>query len=229
LRVRKAFYHAIDIEPLISGPFKGYAKPASQLLTPYIFGHNPDIKRLSYNISLAKKLLNESGYKNGFEIEMDCITIGYEYNKINCELIKKQLSKVGINIKINNLSIEEFNKKVIYDKNTSLWLVGWGTVSLDGGFVYDLFIRTNGENLIGYYNSGHYSNPKVDEIGIESSSEMNPIFRTKLLQEGFKIAHTEDIFTIPLFSQELLILTTNELVMKPRADLRFIVQDIKLI
>jgi len=112
---------------------------------------------------------------------------------------------------------------------TSLWLVGWGTVSLDGGFVYDLFIRTNGENLIGYYNSGHYSNPKVDEIGIESSSEMNPIFRTKLLQEGFKIAHTEDIFTIPLFSQELLILTTNELVMKPRADLRFIVQDIKLI
>jgi peptide/nickel transport system substrate-binding protein len=225
LRVRKAFYHAIDIEPLINGPFKGYAKPASQLLTPYVFGYNPDIKRLSYNTSLAKELLNESGYNNGFEIEMDCITEGYEYNKINCELIKEQLSEVGIKIKINNLSIEDFNKKVIFDKNTSLWLVGWGTVSIDGGFVYDLFIRTFGENILGYYNSGHYSNSKVDSIGIEASSEMNPTFRINLLQEGFKIAHVDDIFTIPLFSQELLILT-NDIVMIPRADLRFIAKDI---
>jgi peptide/nickel transport system substrate-binding protein len=229
VRVRKAFYHAINIEPLINGPFNGYAKPASQLLTPYIFGYNPDIKRLEYNTSEAKKLLNESGYGNGFEIEMDCITIGYDYNKINCELIKEQLSKVGITVKLNELSIEDFNKKVVIEKNTSLWLVGWGTVSFDGGFVYDLFIRTKGENLIGYYNSGHYSNKEVDEIGINASTEMNPTFRNKLLQDGFKIAHTKDIFTIPLFSQELLILTSNNINMTPRADLRFNANEIRLI
>lgn len=229
VRVRKAIYHAIDIEPLINGPFKGYAQPASQLLTPHIFGYNPDIKRLSYNLSMAKKLLNESGYKNGFDIQMDCITIGYEYNKINCELIKKQLSKVGINLTLNELSIEEFNKKVVYNKNTSLWLVGWGTVSFDGGYIYDLFIRTEGENILGFYNSGHYSNTRVDEIGFEASTEMNSFFRTKLLQEGFRIAISEDICVIPLFSQELLILTSKEIIMEPRADLRFNVKELDII
>lgn len=228
LRVRKAFYHAINISPLIDGPFEGYAIPASQLLTSYIFGYNPNIQRLSYNVSLAKELLNESGYNNGFEIEMDCITEGYDYNKLNCDLIKEQLSKVGINVKINDLSIEEFNKKVVIDRNTSLWIVGWGTVSLDGGFVYDLFIRTVGENLLGYYNSGYYSNQKVDEIGIQASTEMNSLLRKNLLQEGFRIALSEDIFTVPLFSQELLILTSNEVDMKPRADLRFIASEIKI-
>jgi peptide/nickel transport system substrate-binding protein len=229
VRVRKAMYHAINITPLINGPFQGYAKPASQLLTQYIFGYNPDIKRLNYDLSIAKKLLNESGYKDGFEIEMDCITIGYDYNKINCDLIKDQLSKIGIKLRINNLSIEEFNKKVVYDKNTSLWLVGWGTVSFDGGFVYDLFLRTEGENLTGYYNSGHYSNKRVDELGNEASTEMNPTFRMKKLQEGYKIAHDQDFFVIPLFSQELIILTSIDIKITPRADLRFIVKDIEMI
>ena len=229
VRVRRAFYHAIDIVPLINGPFRGYAKPASQLLTQYIFGYNPEIKRLPYNQTLAKELLNESGYINGFEMEMDCITIGYEYNKINCEQIKEQLSKVGIEIKINYLSAEEFNNKVIYEKNTSLWLVGWSPASFDGGFVYDLFIRTIGENIIGFYNSGHYSNLKVDELGIQASTEMNPTFRSKLLQEGFKIALEEDVFSIPLFSQELLILTSNDIILSPRADSRFLASDIDIL
>lgn len=229
VRVRRAFYHAIDIEPLINGPFRGYAKPASQLLTQYIFGYNPEIKRLPYNQTLAKELLNESGYINGFEIEMDCITLGYEYNKINCEQIKEQLSKVGIEIKINYLSAEEFNKKVIYEKNTSLWLVGWSPASFDGGFIYDLFIRTIGENIIGYYNSGHYSNSKVDELGIQASTEMNPTFRSKVLQEGFKIALEEDVFSIPLFSQELLILTTNDIILSLRADSRFLASGIEIL
>jgi len=50
-RVRKAIYQAIDIAPLINGPFKGLAKPASQFITPYIFGYNPGIERLPYNVT----------------------------------------------------------------------------------------------------------------------------------------------------------------------------------
>ena len=113
IRVRKAIYQAIDIEPLINGPFMGFAKPASQFLTPYIFGYNPDIKRLSYNISNAILLLNEAGYENGFNIDLDCITVGFDYNLDNCQLIADQLLEIGINVSINNLSVEDFNKKVV--------------------------------------------------------------------------------------------------------------------
>jgi peptide/nickel transport system substrate-binding protein len=227
--VRKAMYHAIDVDPLIKGPFKGYATPASQLLTPYIFGYNPAIKRLNYNVSLAKELMIEAGYGDGFEIELDCITVGYDYNELNVELIKEQLSLIGIDVKLNKLSYDKFSEKVVYNQNTSLWLIGWGTVSFDGGDVYKRFVMSRTENVSGFYNSGYYSNPEVDAIGLEASKEMNPNKRSDLLQEGFRIAHVDDVFVIPLFSQELIILTSNKININPRGDERFVIKDIRIL
>ena len=81
----------------------------------------------------------------------------------------------------------------------------------------------------GYYNSGHYSNFEVDRLGLEASSEMNPMVRLKLLQDGFKIALVDDVIVIPLFSQELFVLTSDSVIMPLNPDMRLIVEDIKLI
>jgi peptide/nickel transport system substrate-binding protein len=229
LRVRKAFYHAIDIEPLINGPFEGLAIPATQYISPYIFGYNPEIERLPYNIEQARDLLIEAGYEDGFEIEMDCITEMYDYNKENCRLIAEQLSEIGINISLNELSKEEFNKKVVIEKNTSLWLVGWGILSPDGGVAFDYFIRTEGDNYLGFLNSGHYSNSNVDILGEKASLEMDTRLRQKYLKEGFKIAVVDDVTIIPLFSQELFVFASKNVEIEPRADLKFYVENIQFI
>ena len=149
------------------------------------------------------------------------------YNVENTRLIAEQLSEIGINVSINGLSIEEFNKKVVVEKNTSLWLVGWGTISVDGGVVYDYFIKTEGENFSGFYNSGYYSNDEVDRIGMEASFEMDPEKRLELLQEGFRIAIVDDVIVVPLFSQELFVFTADYVEMVPRADLKIVVEDIR--
>jgi hypothetical protein len=52
--------------------------------------------------------------------------------------------------------------------------------------------------------------------------------RLRLLQQGFRIALVDDVMVIPLFSQELLILTANDIDLIPRADLRIVVKDIKI-
>ncbi|NTW44431.1 MAG: hypothetical protein HGB14_08365, partial [Anaerolineaceae bacterium] len=92
VRVRKAIYQAIDIDPLMNGPFKGFAQPESQFITPFIFGYNPEIIRLPYNLSSSRQLLEEAGYKQGLSIVLDCITEGFPYNAENCNLITQQLS-----------------------------------------------------------------------------------------------------------------------------------------
>jgi peptide/nickel transport system substrate-binding protein len=171
----------------------------------------------------------EAGYADGFEIELDCITIGYDYNDLNCELIKEQLSNIGVDVKLNKLSTNEFIEKVVYNQNTSLWLIGWGTPSFDGGDIYNKFLMSRAENLTGFYNSGYYSNPEVDAIGLEALKEMNQNRRLDLLQEGFRIAHLDDVFVIPLFTQELIILSSNNVNINPRADERFIVKDITFV
>jgi peptide/nickel transport system substrate-binding protein len=227
IRVRKAIYQAINITPLINDPFKGLAKPTSQLVTPYIFGYNPQIERLPYNITAAKQLLAEAGYEEGFDIVMDCITEGFEYNAENCYLITQQLSNIGIHVIMNNLSMDEYNDKVIREKNTSMYLFGWGEISMDGSRIYDLF-RSVGENL-GTYNSGYYSNAEVDQLGIAASQEMNTYERLLLLQEGFRIALVDDVAVVPLFSQILFTLTAPDVEFIPRADLRVVVKDIRFL
>ncbi len=226
VRVRKAIYQAINITPLIAGPFQGFAQPESQFISPYIFGYNPEIKRLPYNISSSRQLLAEAGYEQGFDIVMDGITEGYEYNAENCYLIVQQLSKVGIHVMMNNLSTDEYNDKVVRERNTSMYLIGWGTISADGGSMYDYFIRSIGEHL-GSLNSGHYSNAEVDRLGAAASHEMNTEERLHLLQGGFRIALVDDVMVVPLFSQELLVLTGKDIELTPRADLRSVVKDIR--
>jgi len=228
VRVRRAIYQAINITPLINGPFHGFAYPESQFITPYIFGYTPEINRLPYSQSASRQLLREAGYEHGFNITMDCITKGYEYNAENCYLITQQLSEVGIHVKMNNLSMEEFDQKVAKERNTSMYLVGYGTISADGGAMYDYFIRTVGENL-GVLNSGYYSNAEVDRLGAAAAQEMDPTTRLQLLQHGFRIALVDDVMVVPLFSQELLTLTRNNITLEPRADLRSIVKDIRIL
>lgn len=226
LSVRKAIYHAINVTEIINGPFQGFALPATQLLSTYHFGYNPFIQRLSYDVELARSLLNESGYSNGFDIELDAITVGYEFNRLHAELIKEQLSHIGVNVTINQLNTSGYRDKVTLQKNSSFWLIGWTYGMIDGGYIYPYYIMSEGEQFQGLYNSGHYFNPQVDEIGFEMRYEMDTKERNELIQEGFRIALEEDVVFVPLVIQELIIITQNNLSLKTRADSKLIIKDI---
>ena len=97
---------------------------------------------------------------------------------------------------------------------------------MDGGWIYDLFVRSVGENL-GSHNSGYYSNAEVDRLGIAASQEMDTYERLQLLQEGFRIALVDDVAVVPLLSQVLFTLTASDIEFIPRADLRVVVKDIR--
>ena len=143
-------------------------------------------------------------------------------------MIKEQLAKIGIHVTLNNLSMAEFNNKVIYERNTSMYLYGWGEISEDGGWVYNMFVRSIGDSY-GSHNSGYYSNSDVDQLGKTASNEMNLNKRLQMLQEGFWIALVEDVAVVPLFYQILFTLTSPDVKFIPRADLRVIVKDIQFI
>ena len=56
---------------------------------------------------------------------------------------------------------------------------------------------------------------------------MDPKKKLKLLQDGFKIAIVDDVIVVPLFSQELFVLTVDYVEMQPRADSKIVVEDIR--
>jgi peptide/nickel transport system substrate-binding protein len=226
VRVRKAIYHAINISYIIDNIFNGsnFAEPASQFVTPLIFGYNPNIKRLEYDINRSKELMKKAGYENKFELNFDCIESSYVQCRIS-EILQSQLSEI-IDVKINYLSIEDYYMK-IGTRNISFYIIGWLAGTGDGGEIYDYLIRTvDQEAGVGTYNIGYYSNQEVDRIGENISHILNPKDRLKLMQEGFKIA-MDDVAWIPLYSPKCIYCINDNIAWDPGPSLTISVEDIR--
>ena len=225
IRVRKAIYHAINIDEIIERAFNKsiFAEPASQFVTPLIFGYNPNITRLPYNVTKSKELLNESGYSDGFNLVLDCVEEACTNTKI-CEVIDEQLSKV-LNFSLNRLPIGEYYEKIC-SRNTSCYILGWMAATGDGGEIYDYMIRSvDSDAGVGTFNLGYYSNPEVDRIGEEITYMMEYEERLKLIQEGFEVA-MEDIAWIPLLSSNLIYGVVDEVNWEPCNNMLISIQDI---
>ena len=222
MRVRKALYHAIDVDSIIQ-TLGLAAEPASQFLSPLIFGYNPEINRLPYDVNLSRQLLREAGYENGFDITLDC---PQEYpTQINLSKeIVNQLAQI-INVSLNLLPAEEFYHK-LYSGNCSIFISGWIPATGDGGEIFDYLLRSEHDPLgIGAYNLGHYSNQSVDQITSDISHTMDLKARKLLMRDGFKIA-MDDIACIPLYISVCNIGMVEYIAWNPRSDLSTLVEEI---
>jgi len=226
VRIRKAMYHAIDVNLLIKKFFISSAEPASQFLSPLIFGYNPSIKRLPYDLNLSRQLLKDAGYENGFNLTLDCPEEFPLQIEIS-EEIATQLSQV-LSVTVNLLPSEEFYEK-LYAKNCSIYFSGWIPATGDGGEIFDYLLRSEDHPLgIGSYNFGYYSNQTVDQITQEITHTMNQKTRLDLMQKGFKVA-MDDVACIPLYISVCNIGIADYIVWKPRSDLMILVGEITVI
>ena len=96
-KVRQAIEYAIDKEAICNGPGLGLYKPAYQIVTDDSPDYNPSCPPRKYNPDLAKKLLAEAGYPNGFSFK------GYFQDntwKDGVVAVQSYLDKVGIKMEI---------------------------------------------------------------------------------------------------------------------------------
>ena len=223
VRVRKALYYAIDVDTIIK--VLGLpAEPASQFLSPLIFGYNPTIKRLPYDLNLSRQLLRDAGYENGFNLTLDCPENSVMQLKISKEIVR-QLSQI-VNISINLLSSEEEYYTKLYMGNCSIYFLGWIPATGDGGEIFDYLLRSENHPLgRGSYNFGYYSNRTVDELTSEVSYTMNQKTRMSLMRDGFKVA-MDDVACIPLYISVCNIAFPEYLEWSPRSDLSTLVEEI---
>ena len=226
VRVRKAIYYAIDSIEIIENAFSGYAEPASQFVTPYIFGYNPELKIPSYNLEKARQYMKYADYENGFEVVLDTTTVSA--NRVNVSnTIVDQLSKINITVIPNILSSDDFYNKIM-SGNSSFYIVGWVIDSGDAGEIFDNILRSvDINNGFGTFNFGNYSNPEIDRIADDIYYNMNTKERLQLMQDGFNIS-MEDIACVPLYIYKGISAMINEISWQPRADGLIKLEDIDI-
>ncbi len=200
IRVRKAFYHAIDASVLTEGILKGAAAPAASLIAPVLSPGVSDLKRLPFDPEKARSLLAEAGYPAGFSLELVCPMNRYVEDEKICQAIAAMLSNVGIDVQLAVMEKARFFKR-LRSGMTSFYLVGWLPASYEGLNVLRALAATPlDDGFFGVYNKTGYSNARLDFLTREGQAEIDPEKRAAMIAEAFDIL-AADVAYIPLYQQ----------------------------
>jgi peptide/nickel transport system substrate-binding protein len=200
-RVRQAMYQAIHIEAMRDKIMTGLAKPTGGPTSNPIGTYNdPQIEaRLPYDLAAARKLMQEAGYGEGFEVTLDCPNNRYVNDEEICVALAGMWAQIGIKIKVNAMPrVLYFPKLEKYD--SSLYLYGWGGAITDAETIMTPVWRNVGEKGVGLNNYGRWVNDKFDALAAQSSIEPDPKKREALVKAAlteFKNGH----YIIPLHRQ----------------------------
>lgn len=218
-RVRLAFYKAIDVPTLVKVVMRGYAKPAGLLVAPQVFGYDPllDI-RLPFDPEGARKLLADAGYAKGFELTLDCPNNRYVNDERVCLTVAQMLAKVGVMVRVNAMPRSTYFPK-LQSYDTSFFLFGAGSPTLDGHYTLQALMRTRATGEDGLWNIGGYSNPQLDARTERAAVESVSARRYDLIRDAFRI-HAQDIGHIPLYHQVIPWVTRKPFEVVHRADNR---------
>lgn len=202
VRVRRAFYQAIDTEAIRSRVMRGAATPTALMVAPGIRGFVPEMnKRLPFDPEASKKLLADAGYPSGFEVTMNCPNDRYVNDGEICQAVASGLAKVGVKINLQAESKATYFQKIL-SRNTSFYLLGWTPGTYDAHNVLSSLMATPTDKGQGQFNLGSYSNPKVDELTLKIQSETDQPKRNAMIAEAFKL-HADDVGHLPLHQQAL--------------------------
>ena len=178
---------------------RGLSKPTGGI-TPSILASNPEAeRRLPYDPVLAKKLLADAGYPNGFGFTLDCPNNRYINDEQICVAVSGMLAKVGLRVKVNA------QPRAIYfarlpKREVSAYMLGWGGAITDAQTIFTPVLHSNDGKGAGDFNYGNYVNKKLDALIDAAKVESDPQKRKKEIADAIA-EHNAQIHHVPLHRQ----------------------------
>jgi peptide/nickel transport system substrate-binding protein len=218
IRVRKAFYHAIDIDKIRDRIMRGKATPTALMLAPTTNGFDLALNdRYPYDLDLAKRLLEEAGYPDGFEVGIDCPNDRYVNDELICQAIVSMLAKIGVKVNLTAQTKSKYFQKIL-KQDTSFYMLGWAaSATKDGYSTLSQLVASRDSGLGASYNIGGYSSSEVDALIRKIGSEVDLAKRQELFSEAFRI-HKEEFGHLPLHQQALAWGTRDDIEVVQAAD-----------
>ena len=200
VRVRKALYQAIDSATLNRVSMRGLSQPTGTLVAPQVNGWTKKVDaRWPFSIEASKKLLDEAGYKDGFEVDLACPNNRYINDEEICQAVTAMWAKVGVKAKLRTLPLVTYFP-MIQRYEASIYMLGWGVPTFDALYSLQSLTRSVGAGGDGNYNVGRYSNPQMDALIERIKKETDAKNRNDLIEKALELSHT-DVSHIPLHNQ----------------------------
>jgi peptide/nickel transport system substrate-binding protein len=172
LKVRQAIAHALDRQAIIDGAMFGQGTPIGSHFAPHHPAYVELVETYPYDPELAKELLAEAGFPDGFKATLKLPPPSYA--RRGGEIIASQLREVGIDLEIIPVEWAQWLDQVFKAKD------------------YDLTIVSHTEpNDIGIYARDDYyfdyHNPAFNEVMAELDVTADEDQRYALLRQAQEI------------------------------------------
>lgn len=203
-KVRQAFAHALDLKAIQRVVMRGASTPTGLMVAPGIVGFDEALNTpYEFNPDRSRALLAEAGYPDGFPVTLDCPNDRYVNDEAICSAVIPMLQRVGVKASLNAQTLSlHFNKIGAAEKyNTSFYMLGWTPGTYDSLNTLQNIMTLDGSGQ-GTWNSGRYTNPRVEELHDQIAVTVDADKRNELIREAFQI-HKDDVGHLPLHQQAL--------------------------
>lgn len=192
-RVREALAHAIDMKPLVEVVYNGMGYVTGSVIPRALWGHDPDLGAHDYDPELAKKLLAEAGYPDGFSTQLWAVPVARPYmpnGRRAAEMIQQDWAKVGVKAEIVSYEWAEYISRA---------RAGEAKVGMFGG-IYDFpdpsqipnnYFTCNAAGTPSPSNIGAWCNADFIAVMNEAGTLSDQAKRTELYLKAQRIMHEE--------------------------------------
>ena len=197
-RVRLALSKAINRQAIAERVMENAAIPASNLVSPPVFGHVESLKPDAYDPAAAKRLLAEAGFPDGFAMTVHAPNNRYVNDEQIAQAVAQMFARVGIAAKVETLPINVYLTKARNDE-FGFAMLGWGSFSGDLA-LRALLATPDAAKGTGTWNWSRYSNPRLDRLIEQAFASVDDRKREALAREAMRVA-MQDLGVIVLHHQ----------------------------
>lgn len=218
VRVRRAFSMAIDREAIGSRVMDGLGVPTQNSIPSTMFGYNPELKPVRYDLEGAKKLMAEAGYPNCFSFSLFARNDNHPTDPNQAQAVGQMLSRLGCKV-----NVEAIPTSVFFTRGNKLelsfMLMAAGADGGDMGVSLEYMFSNPTNNPFRKINMQTYDSPnfwKPLRAALESTDEAQ---REQYYRETAKVLHDE----VGVIPTELLVgvwASRKDIKLTPRVDER---------
>jgi peptide/nickel transport system substrate-binding protein len=210
IRVRRAFYHAIDISAIVREVLQGYGTVSNGQFPPGSWAFDASVKPYPYDPNRAKALLAEAGWKPGPDgvLTKDGKRLAFSLRhdqadqtvKDTAIIIQEFLKKVGVEATIEPLDWPTFVKKLFASEFEGI-VVGWTNFHDPDPFAYSIWHSGQWKAR----NFAHYKSPRADAALEAARRAGDQAERKRQYAEFSKILMEDAPYVFLYFPQQVYV------------------------
>lgn len=199
VRVRQAMYYAINVPEIIDFVCDGAGVATGTSMYPAFTKYFlPELaEAYQQDLTKARQLLADAGYPDGFDMTI-AVPGNYEQHVDTGLVLSQQLSAVGINAQVQEISWESWVQDVYKGRNYQATVSGIAASDMTAREMLERYTTGHGKNFIGF------SDEEFDRVVAQAAVTMEPEQQVALYQRAQEILSEQ---AASLWLQDLCDLT----------------------